>query len=408
MRTWAGQRKDHLHVNVQRHCVERTRKHRKVCLELYYSCELCSQILAWTLVILVTRTAEEMYETFFDKSNEDWDRTAEVMMPFYILKAVPIFRATSTLGGGELRSKGKGKKSFHYNVGEETIELILRTIVSVINQLSIYGAVAEICYARNHPMTQRLQGNLQEMKTRKQWNSLLNFLLLTLTPTRSRRETCCKIVNINSNNFLKIKNYPNCVATPVWKLLKEDNSSLHLKDLMKWRVHVGSTRHLEVNQNTEREGGFSEIRRSAWSWMWRSAFIKDVTALKSWSNLCFETEQFLGFELWTAKNVTETSETIALEIFEHKEVTEKPVVFEHEEVTVKPVAKAKPQLKVSYDTVSCLYSYIDIDTQPFDHDCFAVSKAMIRLLRHGASVPRQDDGAVRVGSYEKNEAKLAS
>ena len=82
-------------------------------------------------------------------------------------------------------------------------------------------------------------------------------------------------------------------------------------------------------------------------------------------------------------------------------MTGKPVVFEHKEVTVKPVAKAKPQLKVSCDTVSCLYSYLDIDTQPLDHDCFAVSKAMIRLLRHGASGPREDDGAVRVDDHMK-------
>ena len=47
----------------------------------------------------------------------------------------------------------------------------------------------------------------------------------------------------------------------------------------------------------------------------------------------------------TNNYVTATSETIALEIFEHKEVVGKLVAFEHKEVTVKPVAKAKPQLK---------------------------------------------------------------
>ena len=39
--------------------------------------------------------------------------------------------------------------------------------------------------------------------------------------------------------------------------------------------------------------------------------------------------------------------------------------------------------------------WIDIDPQPFDHSCFEVSKAMIRLLRHDSSIPREDDGAVR-------------
>ena len=50
----------------------------------------------------------------------------------------PVFRATSALDRGELKSKGRGKKSIHFNGGEETIELIL-------NQLSIYGAVANFC-----------------------------------------------------------------------------------------------------------------------------------------------------------------------------------------------------------------------------------------------------------------------
>ena len=52
----------------------------------------------------------------------------------------PIFRATSALERGELRSKVKGRKSIHFNGSE----LILRTIVSA-NQLSIYGAVADLC-----------------------------------------------------------------------------------------------------------------------------------------------------------------------------------------------------------------------------------------------------------------------
>ena len=37
----------------------------------------------------------------------------------------------------------KGKKSFHFNGGDETIELILRTIISVI-QLRINGAEADL------------------------------------------------------------------------------------------------------------------------------------------------------------------------------------------------------------------------------------------------------------------------
>ena len=56
----------------------------------------------------------------------------------------PVFRATSTLSRGVLKSKGGGKLSIHYCADFETIETVFRTIFSV-NQPSLYGAVAEMC-----------------------------------------------------------------------------------------------------------------------------------------------------------------------------------------------------------------------------------------------------------------------
>ena len=55
-----------------------------------------------------------------------------------------IFRASSRFERGELRSKGGGKKSIHNNGTKETIELLLRTVISA-NQLSMYGAIADLC-----------------------------------------------------------------------------------------------------------------------------------------------------------------------------------------------------------------------------------------------------------------------
>ena len=46
----------------------------------------------------------------------------------------------------------------------------------------------------------------------KQWKFLLNLLLLTLIPMQSRREICCKIMSVNSNNYLMTRGYPNCSA----------------------------------------------------------------------------------------------------------------------------------------------------------------------------------------------------
>ena len=56
----------------------------------------------------------------------------------------PIFRATTPLSWGKLKSKGHGKQSIHFAADQETIETIFRIIVSA-NQLSLYGAVANVC-----------------------------------------------------------------------------------------------------------------------------------------------------------------------------------------------------------------------------------------------------------------------
>ena len=56
----------------------------------------------------------------------------------------PVFRATSSLSRGVLKSRGGGKLSIHFCADGETVETVFRTIISV-NQLSIYGAVSDLC-----------------------------------------------------------------------------------------------------------------------------------------------------------------------------------------------------------------------------------------------------------------------
>ena len=54
----------------------------------------------------------------------------------------PMFRCTSSLERGHLRSKAGGKTTIHFNGSTENVELLLQMVISV-NQLSIYGAVAD-------------------------------------------------------------------------------------------------------------------------------------------------------------------------------------------------------------------------------------------------------------------------
>ena len=59
-------------------------------------------------------------------------------------KHMSNFRATTPLSRGQLRSKGHGKLSIQYCADQATIETIFRISVSA-NQLSLYGAVEEMC-----------------------------------------------------------------------------------------------------------------------------------------------------------------------------------------------------------------------------------------------------------------------
>ena len=68
-----------------------------------------------------------------------WDHVAEEMLLLFAESGHPIFRSTTPLSRGKLKSKGKGKVSIHFTADQDTIDTIYRIILSV-NQLSVYGA----------------------------------------------------------------------------------------------------------------------------------------------------------------------------------------------------------------------------------------------------------------------------
>ena len=73
-----------------------------------------------------------------------WDNIVEQMLLEFAESGHPTFHATTPLSRAILKSKGRGKLSIHFAAYQNTIDTILRIILSV-NQLSIYGAVAAIC-----------------------------------------------------------------------------------------------------------------------------------------------------------------------------------------------------------------------------------------------------------------------
>ena len=87
---------------------------------------------------------KKWYYVSEDSPQGEWDKIAEQMMLTFAESTHQVFRSTSPLSRGVLKSKGGGKLALHYCADQETIVTVFRTIISV-NQLSLYGAVAEMC-----------------------------------------------------------------------------------------------------------------------------------------------------------------------------------------------------------------------------------------------------------------------
>ena len=86
------------------------------------------KIHARTLVVSGPGFEKKWYGTNVNKPDGEWEKTAESMMCNDSESGHHIFRATSALERGELKSKGKGVKSIHFNgSSDDTIEWILRS-----------------------------------------------------------------------------------------------------------------------------------------------------------------------------------------------------------------------------------------------------------------------------------------
>ena len=53
------------------------------------------------------------------------------MMIYFSQSGHPLFPDSCAFERGDLKSKGKGNLSIHFNASDETVEVILRTVISV-------------------------------------------------------------------------------------------------------------------------------------------------------------------------------------------------------------------------------------------------------------------------------------
>ena len=110
--TWTIPRTDHLHVNVQRHCMVRKRKRRIVYCELPKCSRFCEKIRARTLVVSRAWIRKEVVPNSYVQT--EWDRGAEDMMLNFCESGHPEFCGSSAPERGDLNSNGIGKMSVHF------------------------------------------------------------------------------------------------------------------------------------------------------------------------------------------------------------------------------------------------------------------------------------------------------
>ena len=72
---------------------------------------------------------KEWYSVSEDSPQGEWDKMAEKMMLTFGESKHRVFRSTSPLSRGQLKSKGGGKLSIHYCANQDTITTVFEQLL---------------------------------------------------------------------------------------------------------------------------------------------------------------------------------------------------------------------------------------------------------------------------------------
>ena len=326
-----------------------------------------------------------------------WDHVAEDMLLKFAESGHPIFRATTPLSRGQLKSKGKGKVSIHFSADPDTVDTIYRIILSV-NQLSIYGAVAAICdeYEGQPDSTGEpviLEGQsivLGEIKAEiPAHNEELEdakiilqqyFRQVESLSPENRLSKYCKeagfmsvvevgqyFVTRNASEFL------HTIACREYTLPRDDQAS-EPKGWIRGNTRIGPI--LEVTTSFQHFKFGVEVR------------IQSVNEdnSHSWVRISYGTVRYVNnYIKYDTQNFADPQE-------------EKDVPTSSGVVAARSKAKAKPQPRESTGTTTIPLServWIDIEPSKPDLESYNLSKKVINLLRHNQKLHREEDGAIQ-------------
>ena len=340
------------------------------------------------------------YSTNKERQGGKWDRVAELMVIKFGESGHLVFRSTSPFSRGTLKSKGGGTLSMHFCADGDTIETVFRTIISV-NQLSIYGAVSDVCEEYN--ICQTSTGRPVEAR---QSDPLFEPAdLLIMTPTSW-------IESLAQENLLQ-KHKERVEKLPQQdQLIKISTDAGFLKT-----VEVGQyfmTKHIdEFSQFTEpvtrREYTLPRDEKSTdpEGWIQGNTKIGPVlkvttSYLQSKHGVEIRIESVNKDNSHSCVRISHGLNKLATDLIdkeyddnEHKTSTTKTEVFAFASRSKARAKPRKPSTACSSSrTIPILErTWIDIEPRAQSNQAYPVAERINTLLRHG-ELPREEDGAI--------------
>ena len=339
-----------------------------------------------------------------------WDHIADEMLFEFAESGCPTFRATTPLSRCNLKSKGHGKLSIHFAADQETIETIFRIIVFA-NQLSLYGAVANMCeefesHQDRSGQPDVLMGQsivLSEIKAEVPLENVIpshqNLLL-------QRSEERIKLLSQESkvSKFCMDAGFIHVVEIGQYFMTKDTEEQFFARACREYTLPRSdeSSQPKGWIQGNTRIGPVLEITTSY-------LYGKHGIEIRIWSLRKDNSQSWVRISHGSNKFVIDSNYNN----------TEFPADLPEEQTSQLNVkdfacrskAKAKPQRRKPVDYSPSIIpmnerKWIDIELGNSSLSAYEISKKVIHLLRHSQTVQREDDGAVqfwRIKNYHQNQ-----
>ena len=316
----------------------------------------------------------------------------------------PVFRATSPVPRGTLKSREGGKLSIHFGADGDTIETVFLTIFSV-NRLSIFGAVSDLCeeYKAFHVRTGRLvmagqsdplfvpTSSLMKTPTPSTYDPAQEDLLQKYQERVERLSQQNRLIKICTEaGFLTTVDVGQFFMTEDTEEFSQFTESVACREYILPREEKSSDPKGWIRGNTKYG---VEIRIESVN--------KDNS--HSWVRISHVLNKLVT-DLSNKENDDNDQETSEMQ-FEDFALKTNVLAF-----ASRSKAKTKPRRRTSACSSTRTVpigerSWTDIEPENYSSIAYPVSKRLSSLLRNG-DLPREEDGAIefwRLKDYLRND-----